>query len=160
MRRLALVLAPLLAGCLHVTSAQPGSPTVTGEAWYTTTRSFMGIPGATNIWYCSDSNPYVCYKAEIREAGKGPPEAKSEDGEEEPKRPRRKRNEDDDSDANRDSDKKDSDAKKDAGDSETKKDRPKKSDSDEDAEAKKPKKSDEEEEEPKKKKKHKDDDSE
>jgi hypothetical protein len=53
----------LLTGCSFITSGQPSTPTVTGEAWYTKTRVFI-IPYANQIYYCDGKG--VCKEAEIK----------------------------------------------------------------------------------------------
>jgi hypothetical protein len=54
----------LLSGCSFITSGQPSTTTVTGEAWYTKTRVFI-IPYANQIYYC-DGKSTVCKEAEVR----------------------------------------------------------------------------------------------
>lgn len=54
----------LLSGCSFITSGQPSSTAVTGEAWYTKTRFFI-IPYANQIYYC-DGKSNVCKEAEVR----------------------------------------------------------------------------------------------
>jgi hypothetical protein len=59
---------PVIAGCVQVSSAQRGSEDATGEAWYTNTTYFIGIPVATDIYYCSEKRPTICRRASIRDA--------------------------------------------------------------------------------------------
>ena len=146
MRRLTLLLfAPALGACATVSSAQPGSTAVTGEAWYTTEKTFFGMSSGAAIFYCSDARPGVCVKAEIRDKSQGPPADEEA--------PARKRGDDDDSDAPREKPKKHGESddeetrpekpkKRPVGDddSETKKEKPKKRpEGDDDSETKKEK---------------------
>ncbi|EYF03894.1 hypothetical protein [Chondromyces apiculatus] len=55
---LSAVSIAMLSGCSFITSGQPSTPTVTGEAWYTKTRFFI-IPYANEIYYC-DGQSNVC----------------------------------------------------------------------------------------------------
>ena len=53
-----------LSGCSFITSHQPSSTAVTGEAWYSKTRIFI-IPYANQIYYC-DGKGNVCKEAEMQ----------------------------------------------------------------------------------------------
>lgn len=64
-----LVAPLLLVGCSHVGSSSAGLNTVSGEAWYVRTTTFLGLPVSNSVWYCAppseeDGHP-LCREAKI-----------------------------------------------------------------------------------------------
>jgi hypothetical protein len=53
-----------LSGCGFITSHEPSSTAVTGEAWYVKVHWFI-IPYSTEIYYC-DGKSNVCKAADIQ----------------------------------------------------------------------------------------------
>ena len=56
------------SGCLMVTSQQPGSTTVTGEAWYVQGKGFFNFMLSSNVFYCppvTAPGPATCTQAKM-----------------------------------------------------------------------------------------------
>jgi hypothetical protein len=75
----ALIVASLLAlalsGCSAITSGMPTTNTVTGEAWYVKTTSFISLPVSTHVYFCPKQlgkGPAKCIEATMHEAQEGP----------------------------------------------------------------------------------------
>ncbi len=61
-----------LSGCANVTSGMPGMTPATGEAWYSKDVGIGMLIFSSSIYYCSNSTPEKCVKAEIKEGEAGP----------------------------------------------------------------------------------------
>ena len=60
-----------LGGCKAVTSGQYTDPTLSGEAWYVRTTTFLGLPVGTHIYFCPKQmakGPAKCTEALVHEA--------------------------------------------------------------------------------------------
>ncbi len=55
-------------GCAFVTSSQPSTPNVTGEAWYTEGTGLFGYFWSSKVYYCpapTAAGPATCKEAKL-----------------------------------------------------------------------------------------------
>ena len=60
-----------LSGCNAITSGQHTDPSLSGEAWYVRTTTFLGLPVSTHIYFCPKQmgkGPAKCIEAIVHEA--------------------------------------------------------------------------------------------
>jgi hypothetical protein len=68
-RTMLLAAALPAAGCASVASSMPGATNYTGEAWYTETKTFFGLPLSARVYYCPapTAGPAACMEAQMVE---------------------------------------------------------------------------------------------
>jgi hypothetical protein len=66
---LAVVLGLLTTNCAGVTSGQPTTGSVSGDAWYTKDRYLLAriLTTDSDIYWCAKETPTKCVKAELKE---------------------------------------------------------------------------------------------
>jgi hypothetical protein len=64
---LAATLGLMSVNCAAVTSGQPTTQSVNGDAWYTKDNRILFLTTGTDVFFCPKESPGKCVKAEFKD---------------------------------------------------------------------------------------------